>query len=128
MKTTYCIICGKKKAGIPVEEDRVIYAIRWFKRNVTRNEQGNSLVVCKEDYATYKKNRDRFVSRRMIYVGIGVIFLVLGLLVSFSLGALAMGIIVIAALYLMSLLNYMPKLKYEETKAGVARKARQHNK
>ncbi len=128
METTYCIICGKKKAGIPVEEDRVIYAIRWFKRNVTNNEQGNRLVVCKEDFAAYKKNRDRFVSRRMIYVGIGVIFLVLGLLVSFSLGTLAMGIIVIAALYLISLLNYMPTLRYEETKAGGRRKARQHNK
>lgn len=113
---TYCIICGERKDGIEIKNDRVLEAIRWFKRNITRNEKGNKLVVCRADYETYKKKREKYTSRQALYVGIGVVFLILGLIISFSAQAVIMAIIVLLALYLMSLLNYTPALNLKPQK------------
>jgi predicted nucleic acid-binding Zn ribbon protein len=113
MPDTYCIICGKKKPGIPVKNDYVLDAIRWFKTNVTKNAQNNKLVVCKEDYSVYKKNRDRYVSRQIIYLVIGILFTILGLFLTFSISTLLVGLGIVAFLYLMSLLNYTPKLNID---------------
>ena len=107
---TYCIICGKQANGIPVKNDHVLDALRLFKRKVTRNEQGNKLVVCKADYQVYKKKRDKYTSRQTLYIAVGVIFMILGLLVSVSVSTIAISILVIAVLYLISLINYTPAL------------------
>ncbi len=107
---TYCIICGKQKNGIAIKDDRILDALRWFKKNVTRDEKGNKLVVCKEDYPAYRKRRDKYTSRQTLYVAIGVIFMILGLAASLSLSTLALGVLVIAVLYLLSLINYIPAL------------------
>ncbi len=106
----YCIICGKQKRGLPVKNDHVLEALRLFKRNITRNEQGNKLVVCKEDYLAYKKKREKYTSRQTLYIAIGVIFMILGLLVSISLSTILLSIFVIAVLYTLSLINYTPAL------------------
>ena len=111
MKQSYCIICGNRKEGLVVKNDFVIEAIRAFKRNVTKNEKGNRLVVCRGCYAQYKKRRDRFSSRQVMYVALGVLFGIFSLLISFTLVSLTLTIIVIAVLYALSLLNYTPALE-----------------
>ena len=77
MSKTYCIVCGKEKKGIPVQDDVVLGFIRWFKRTVTKNEKGNLLVVCKEDYLAYKAARKRYEGRQKVYLVLGVLFVLL---------------------------------------------------
>ena len=116
---TYCIICGKKKKGVAVTEDRVLRLLRWFKGNVTHDLKGNSLVVCDEDLEAYKKKRDHFNSRQKIYLALGVIFAILGLIASFSLKSITVSALVIVALYLISLINYTPGLVTENKKYAI---------
>ncbi|MEM0159195.1 MAG: hypothetical protein QXT89_01855 [Candidatus Micrarchaeaceae archaeon] len=116
----YCIICGKEKQGIPVEEDSVIAAIRWFKRNITKNEQHNLLVVCKECYPKYAKERKSYESRRTLYIALGIAFIIISAIVSPRATTIAIAVAVAAFLYLLSFLSYMPKLDIEKAK-GKAR-------
>lgn len=111
-RMTVCIICGKERVGIPVKNDYIIEAIRWIKTNITKNEKNNRLVVCKECYPKYKKERDRFISRFAIYVGLGVVFVITGSLIG-GFGALLYTLPVLLLLFLLSLLNYMPALDIE---------------
>ncbi len=114
MKATYCIICGKQKQGIPIKDDRVLEAIRWFKRNVTHNEKGNRLAICRECYPEYRKRRDRYTSRQAIYVILGAIFLVLGAAIRLTAQTVMVGILLLIALYGLSLLNYTPALSIKD--------------
>ncbi len=124
---TYCIICGERRPGVPIRDDRVLNAMRWFKRNVTRDERGNSLVVCRDDYSAYMKKRGRYTSRQALYIAVGVIFAALGLLVRFSLSTFAISIAVLAALYLLSLINYTPALSIAASgKDAKTRRKQQH--
>ena len=75
------------KKGIAVHEDHVIFAIRWFKTNITKNANNNGLVVCKECYPKYSKERRRYTSRLSLYIGIGVIFAILLIISTPSLGS-----------------------------------------
>lgn len=118
MPGRYCIMCGKQRNGIEIKSDRVLEAIRWFKRNVTKDEKRNTLVVCKECYSTYKKNRDRYTSRQALYAILGFLFAVFSLLLSPQLTTVLLCIIIFAVLYLLSLLNYTPALSIKETKAN----------
>ena len=110
MVKSYCIICGEEKNGLPIQNDMVLDAIRWFKQNVTKNEKGNRLVVCKECYPKYADRRKKFETRQATYLAIGIIFAALGLLFAFSLATLSVAILLIAFLYLLALLNYVPKV------------------
>ncbi len=110
MRKSYCIVCGNERDGIEIKEDHVIKAVRWFKTNITRNEVNNRLVVCKECYPKYEKARHRYQSRRIMYTALGVIFAVLSLAVSPRLETLAVAVLVIALLYALSYLSYMPSL------------------
>mgnify|MGYP001626225261 CR=1 FL=1 len=117
-KTTksVCIICGQEKLGIEVKEDYVIQAIRWFKRNVTKNEQGNKLVVCKDCYVKYSEMRAKYESRTKLYLTLGLLFLVFSFLVSSNkIAGLAMGVSVFLLLYLISFLSYVPALNIPKT-------------
>lgn len=84
--------------------------MRWVKRNITKNPKNYRMVVCKDDFLAYKKKRDSYERKRIAYVVIGVIFTVL--LLSFAngrfLGAIVYGIGIIAFMYLLSLLSYIP--------------------
>ncbi|MGC8628679.1 MAG: hypothetical protein ACP5T4_00505 [Candidatus Micrarchaeia archaeon] len=107
-----CIICGQEKPGIEIEEGYVIGAIRWFKRNVTKNEQGNKLVVCKDCYLKYASLRKRYENRMKTYFALGVIFLLFSVAISSNkLAAFALGLVVLFLLLALSLLSYVPKLK-----------------
>lgn len=110
----YCIICGERKAGLPVEDDYVISSIRWFKANVTKNEKNNSLVVCRDCYSEYKKQRKRYEGRQRNYIALGIVFIMVGLLVSQTVYALLVGLGVFALLYFFSLLSYTPKIEIRE--------------
>ena len=111
--SSYCIICGKKKEGIKVADDHVLKTLRWFKTNVTKNVQNNTLVVCKTCYPQYSKQRKKYVSRRTAYVALGIIFLMLSVIISSGawLTALSIGIFIVILLYALSLINYMPDLQ-----------------
>jgi len=107
-----CIICGERRSGLSVNEDNTIRFIRWFKRNITKNEKGYRLVVCKDDYQKYYKARKKFESRRALYLALGVVFTVLMLFVSQNkVWALVYGAIIIVFFYLLTYLTYMPSLK-----------------
>ncbi|MEM3841303.1 MAG: hypothetical protein QXN59_01240 [Candidatus Micrarchaeaceae archaeon] len=122
-----CIMCGKKTEGLAVREDYIIATIRWFKRNVTHNEKGNRLVVCKEDFRKYYKQRRSFERKRGTYIGLGVVFaVVLFLLSGFNLYSILYGIGIIVFLYLLSLISYVPgvdaELRQKTTEAANAPK------
>ncbi len=106
-----CIICGLEKKGLKVKEDHVIYAIRWFKRNVSRNEKGYDLVVCRDCYKKYSSARSSYNRKLFAYLGIGILATVLWIAVGgIKLYSIAAGIVLIAFMYLLSLLSYIPGL------------------
>ena len=121
MPSSYCIICGKKKDGVKVADDHVLKTLRWFKANITKNVQNNTLVVCKTCYPQYSKQRKKYVSRRTAYVALGLIFLILSIIISSGawLTALSIGIFIVVLLYALSLINYMPGLQL----LGVSKKS-----
>jgi hypothetical protein len=126
MPSSYCIICGKKKNGIKVTDDHVLKTLRWFKTNITKNVQNNTLVVCKTCYPQYSKQRKKYISRRTAYVALGIIFLILSVIISSGawLTALSIGIFIVILLYALSLINYMPglQLKGAGKKSGPRKK------
>ncbi len=109
MKETRCVICGARKNGLEVRQDFVIETIRWFKRNITRNEKGYRLVVCKECYPKYAKERSKFERRQIFYLIIGVLFTIV-IVIGAGNKALALlyGFVVLVFVYLLSLLTYIP--------------------
>ena len=110
-----CIICGEKKSGLEVREDIVIQGIRWFKRNITRDEKGYGLIVCKDCYPSYIKARRKFEKRQAFYIAIGVIFAALIFLASTNkFIGLFYGIGIIAFVYLLTILTYVPALNMPE--------------
>ncbi len=126
MPSSYCIICGKKKDGIMVADDHVLKTLRWFKENITKNVQNNTLVVCKTCYPQYSKQRKKYISRRTAYVALGILFLILSVIVSSGAWptALSIGIFIVVLLYALSLINYMPGLRLKEAgkKSGARKK------
>ncbi|MEM0074698.1 MAG: hypothetical protein QXS17_01640 [Candidatus Micrarchaeaceae archaeon] len=95
-----------------MQNDFIISSIRWFKKNITKNEQNNKLVVCKECYTEYSSARKRYEGRMKLYLALGIIFALFAIIVSSDkLYALGIGVLVVALLYLFSLLSYTPKLK-----------------
>ncbi|VVB77333.1 Uncharacterised protein [uncultured archaeon] len=121
---TYCIVCGNERKGIPVREDYVLGALRWFKKNVTRNEQGNALVVCKDCYGDYKKRRATYESRQKVYLVLGTLFIVVGVASSIGSGGFSVTTVLVslgafALLYILSLLSYMPKIDLAESTKSI---------
>ena len=106
-----CIVCGIKKDGLPVREDNVIRAIRWFKRNVTKNEKGYNLVVCRDCYKKYEKSKHIYDRRRILYTSRGVIVAVLWIIVGgIRIDTVITAIVFIGIMYLLSLISYTPSL------------------
>ena len=111
---SYCIVCGKERQGIEVEDDYVLDSIRWFKKNVTKNERGNRLVVCSGCYLNYKKSRAKYESRQRLYLGLGVLFVIMSLVASFQATTLIVSLLVLLLLYFFSLLSYMPRISIKK--------------
>ena len=105
-------MCGKAVDGIEVKNDYVIDAIRFFNRKILHKYRNYKLVVCKDCYIKYNKGRKSFIKKQAMYIGIGIIFAILLVIGSgANLLALLYGIIVIAFMYLLSLISYLPALK-----------------
>lgn len=113
MAKSYCMMCGNERKGIPIQEDRVIGAVRWFKRNVTKDEKGNRLVVCKDCYAEYKKKRGAYESRQRLYLALGAAFFLISVVVSPHPATVLIASAVLAGVCLLSLLSYIPKIALE---------------
>ncbi len=109
-RKSYCIICGAEKKGLEVQDDWELGAIRWFKRNVTKNEKGNRLVVCRECYPKYEASRGKFESRQKLYIALGAIFAVLSLVLSPSLTSVLLAVSIMLIMLALSLLSYTPKI------------------
>ncbi len=128
MKENRCIVCGKDRTGLQVREDYIISTVRWLKRNITRSEKGYTLVVCRDCYKQYEKGRHTYERRRITYVALGVVAAALWIVLSEGkLGGIVAGILLVAFMYLLSLLSYAPALATEgakEPKAGNKRKVR----
>ncbi len=106
-----CVMCGKEKPGIEVKTDGVIKAMRWFGKTALHRDRHHRLVVCKECYIDYTKARKKYTNRQTAYLIIGILFTALLLISSgFNPVALVPGIILIAFLYLLSLVSYVPEL------------------
>lgn len=105
-------MCGNERPGLPVKEDRTLGALRWFKRNITKNPKNYKLVVCKECYLNYRKKRNSYERKQIIYLVIGILFLVaLTLSTRGNLGAIGFGIIIMLFLLLLSQLSYVPAVE-----------------
>lgn len=107
---SYCIMCGTEKHGLAVRDDWELGLIRWFKRNVSKNEKGNRLVVCRTCYPKYAANRSKYESRQKLYITLGVIFAALSLLISPSIASVLVAALVIVLMFAFSLLSYTPKI------------------
>ena len=126
MPGSYCIICGKHKDGIKVANDPVLGTLRWFKTNVTKNVKNNALVVCKSCYPKYSTQRKKYVNRRTAYLALGILFLIFSLIISSGAWptALLVGIAIVALLYALSLINYMPGLQLNAVRHKAGSKKR----
>jgi len=115
MGKRYCIVCGKEKNGIGIGDDYVLDSIRWFKRNVTKNEAHNTLVVCKDCYPEYKKSRKKYESRQRLYIALGIVFVVMMIYIGgLTAQALLVSIFILILFYLFSLLSYTPKIEIKK--------------
>ena len=117
---SYCIICGKEADGIEIKIDNVIRTIRYIKKKLFKTEKNNRLVVSKECYETYMKNRKRYISRQRLYVGLGLLFVIFSVLIAPSLPTFGLSILILLFLYLISFLNYTPELKIKPPKNNSA--------
>jgi hypothetical protein len=110
LRKTYCVVCAKQRKGIEVDDDAVLESIRWIKKNITKNEKGNRIVVCRDCYSAYKASRSRYEGRQRIYVALGVLFAVLSLFISPALSTLGVSVGILTMMVLLSLLSYTPKI------------------
>ncbi|MGC8648787.1 MAG: hypothetical protein ACP5UN_01025 [Candidatus Micrarchaeia archaeon] len=111
-----CIMCGEAKDGLEVNEDFVIYIMRWFKRNITKNEKNYRLVVCKACYSKYYEERKKYEKRQALYLVLGILFAIILIIIGQNkLIALLYGLIIILFVYLLSLLTYIPSVKIPQS-------------
>jgi hypothetical protein len=106
----YCIVCEKEKKGIELQDDAVLGSLRWFKRNVTKNERGNRLVVCRDCYPSYKISRKKYEDRQRMYVVLGVLFGIVCMVVSPTLTSFLASMLILLLLLFLSILSYTPKI------------------
>ncbi len=121
---SYCIICGEEKEGIEVKDDNVLNALRWFNRKILRiPPRNNRIVVCASCYPKYKKQRSKYLSRQRVYLVLGALFLIFGVAIARTITAFFLSLVVLAFLYLLSLLSYTPELNAagEDKRGKVAR-------
>ncbi|MEM0438015.1 MAG: hypothetical protein QXU54_01815 [Candidatus Micrarchaeia archaeon] len=110
-KNSVCILCEKLGArGRAVKEDYLIAAIRAVKR-LFKMEAGNKLVVCDECYPAYSKKRGEFEKGLLIYGIIGMAIMLLLLIMSFSLGSLISGLLMLLFLLILAHIKYTPKVE-----------------
>jgi len=117
---TVCIICAQEKNGLGVKDDWMIGAMRWVKRNITKNPKNYNLVVCKECFLDYKKKRDGYERKQMLYAVLCIIFLVaLAITTRLNPGAIVIGLVITLFLQALAQLSYMPPVDIPTTNAKI---------
>jgi len=115
MMKQVCIICSKEATGIAVADTQVIRAIRAIKRkfNMAAN---NRLLVCHGCMEEYKKRRNSFERKVMLYgaIGIGLIILSVAMPLmgggQFSITSIFLVILLAIFLLALAFLSYIPAL------------------
>ncbi|MGI0100544.1 MAG: hypothetical protein ACREBH_02390 [Candidatus Micrarchaeaceae archaeon] len=106
-----CIMCGEKRNGLKVKDDWVINSMRWLKRRVSKNVNKRDLIVCKECFLKYRKRRDSYERKQVVYVAIGVIFLVvISVAAGGRISAILAGFAIAVFMFLLAQLSYMPEV------------------
>ncbi|MGB9703593.1 MAG: hypothetical protein ACP5HJ_00505 [Candidatus Micrarchaeia archaeon] len=111
---SYCIMCGKRRKGYEVEEDLVIKSIRRIKK-VFGIEKKNKLVVCKECYPRYLKERKKFEDKQKHFAILLTIFFLIVFIFSPDKLSAVFFFLIFSFLFLILLIPYyVPKIKDEE--------------
>lgn len=115
-----CIICNEQKEGLEVAPDSFIRTLRWLNSHTIKHKNPYRPVVCRECFVKYRKMRKSFERKRIAYIVIGVLFAAV-LATSLKPLAVLAGLGVIAFMYLLSLVNYMPALRVQQAARREAR-------
>ncbi len=114
-------MCSQERDGLQVKEDRILGLMRWTKSKIAKNPKNYRLVVCKECFLNYKKRHDRYERNQMLYIILGVLFLVaLGIAARGSLSAIGFGIVILIFLYILAQLSYLPAVEMPQIKRAKA--------
>ncbi|MCL4379170.1 MAG: hypothetical protein M1160_02805 [Candidatus Marsarchaeota archaeon] len=111
-KIDRCIICNEQKPGLEIAPDSFISAVRWLNEHTMRYKNPYNPVVCRQCFTKYRKARKSFERKRIYYLTIGILFA--GVLVAASRlnpYSVLVGLGVVALMYLLSLVSYMPRLE-----------------
>jgi len=117
----------KEKLHLKVMNNRLVWCKECYPRHIHAAKGAainpkfeNEPVVLLEDSGRhsqssverlgYEQSRKTYETRQAVYVGIGVVFAVLGIIVSPSLTSVVVSVALVVFLYLLSLLNYTPKI------------------
>ncbi len=118
-KGTRCIICNQEKEGIGIKEDGLIHALRMLNSYTVKYKNPNYPVVCRECFTKYRKLRKGYERKLVSYLIIGVLFA--GFIIVGSGGrplSFLFGFAIIAFMYLLSVLSYVPELEIEQNKVS----------
>jgi uncharacterized membrane protein len=118
VKKNACIMCTeeiKKGEGNEVVEDKIIEIIREVK-NKLGVAKGYKLVVCDKCLEDYEKKRKRFERNTILYLGLGIVIIILLMILNFSIGSFIGGILIFLILLLFSIFSYIPRIKKKEVK------------
>ena len=108
-KIPRCIICGENKDGLDIKVDNVVLAIRWLNRHTIRALNPYRPVVCRECFQKYYKTRKSYERKQIAYVIIGVLFAFFLVIASKAApAAFLFGLAIIAFMFLLSLVTYVP--------------------
>ena len=114
-----CIICNEEKDGLQIKEDNVVHALRWLNSHTIKHKNPNYPVVCRECFTKYRKLRKSYERKLVSYLIIG--FLFAGFITVGSGGkplSFLFGFLIIAFMYLLSLINYIPELDFDVNGVG----------
>jgi len=118
VKKNACIMCTeeiKKGEGNEVVEDKIIEIIRKVK-NKLGVAKGYKLVVCDKCLEDYEKKRKRFERNTILYLGLGIVIIILLMILNFSIGSFIGGILIFLILLLFSIFSYQTKGRRKTTK------------
>ncbi|MDE1827820.1 MAG: hypothetical protein KGH65_01530 [Candidatus Micrarchaeota archaeon] len=123
----------KEKLHLKVMNNRLIWCKECYPRHMHATKdaavnpkfEGEGVVILEDagrhsqnsvERLGYEQSRKAYESRQAVYVGIGIVFALLGIILSPSVTSIAVSIALVVFLYLLSLLNYTPKIAAKQPK------------
>ena len=113
-----CLICEKRKQGVPIKEGQVIKTIRKIKK-IFGIAKGNTLVICDTCMPEYKKRRSSFEKTMLIWTIIGIVIGLALIIPSILIGDTILGILrsilvaiilIVVLLVLVGIVRYIPSI------------------